>query len=116
MDALSVGIVRKKVNYVLDADISDFFARLDQAWLEKFLEHRIADRRVLRLIQKWLSAGVIEDGEWSEHGGGNGARGRVRGEPPVPRLRAVVCSPLPSEPDVPIPEHPALHRTCGGRS
>jgi len=49
------------------------------------------------------------------HGGRDGARGRVRGEPPVPRLRAVVCSPLPSEPDVPIPEHPALHRTCGGR-
>ena len=42
--------------------------------------------------------------------------GRVRGEPPVPRSRAVVCSPLPSEPDLPIPEHPALHRTCVGRS
>ena len=66
LDALSVGIVRKKVNYVLDADIRDFFTRLDQSWLEKFLEHRIADKRVLRLIQKWLRAGVIEDGEWSE--------------------------------------------------
>ncbi len=66
LDALSVGIVRKKVNYVLDADIRDFFTRLDQSWLEKFLEHRIADERVLRLIQKWLRAGVIEDGEWSE--------------------------------------------------
>jgi retron-type reverse transcriptase len=66
LDALSVGIVRKKVNYVLDADIRDFFTRLDQGWLEKFLEHRIADKRVLRLIQKWLRAGVIEDGEWSE--------------------------------------------------
>ena len=66
LDALSVGIVRKKVNYVLDADISDFFTQLDQSWLEKFLEHRIADKRVLRLIQKWLRAGVIEDGEWSE--------------------------------------------------
>jgi RNA-directed DNA polymerase len=50
---------------VLDADISDFFTGLDQSWLVKFLEHRIADRRVLRLIQKWLRAGVIEDGEWS---------------------------------------------------
>ena len=49
------------------------------------------------------------------HGSRDGAGSRVRGEPPVPRLRAVVCSPLPSEPDVPIPEHPALHRTCGGR-
>jgi RNA-directed DNA polymerase len=66
LDALSVGIVRKKVNFVLDADISDFFTQLDQSWLEKFLEHRIADKRVLRLIQKWLRAGVIEDGEWSE--------------------------------------------------
>jgi RNA-directed DNA polymerase len=51
---------------VLDADLRDFFTRLDQGWLEKFLAHRIADRRVLRLIQKWLRAGVIEDGEWSE--------------------------------------------------
>ena len=51
---------------MLDADIRDFFTRLDQGWLEKFLEHRIADKRVLRLIQKWLRAGVIEDGEWSE--------------------------------------------------
>jgi RNA-directed DNA polymerase len=66
LDALSVGIVRKKVNYVLDADIRDFFTQLDQSWLEKLLEHRIADKRVLRLIQKWLRAGVIEDGEWSE--------------------------------------------------
>jgi group II intron reverse transcriptase/maturase len=65
LDALAVGIARKKVNFVLDADISDFFTRLDQGWLERFLEHRIADKRVLRLIQKWLRAGVIEDGEWS---------------------------------------------------
>ena len=50
---------------MLDADISDFFAKLDHAWLEKFLEHRIADKRVLRLIRKWLSAGVMEDGKWS---------------------------------------------------
>ena len=51
---------------MLDADISDFFSTLDQAWLIKFLEHRIADKRVLRLIRKWLRAGVIEDGKWSE--------------------------------------------------
>jgi hypothetical protein len=56
----------KKVNYVLDADISDFFSKLDHSWLEKFLEHRIADRRVLRLIRKWVNAGVIEDGNWKE--------------------------------------------------
>jgi group II intron reverse transcriptase/maturase len=66
LDALAVGITRRRVNWVLDADIRDFFGQVDQAWLERFLEHRIADRRVLRLIQKWLRAGVIQDGEWSE--------------------------------------------------
>jgi RNA-directed DNA polymerase len=66
LDALTVGIWRKKVNWVLDADIRDFFTNLDHGWLEKFLEHRIADKRVLRLIRKWLSAGVIEDGNWSQ--------------------------------------------------
>ncbi len=65
LDALSVGITRRKVSYVLDADIRDFFGSLDQSWLLRFLEHRIADERVLRLIRKWLAAGVIEDGEWS---------------------------------------------------
>jgi retron-type reverse transcriptase len=50
LDALAVGIKAKKVNWVLDADIRDFFSTLDQAWLRKFLDHRIADRRVLRLI------------------------------------------------------------------
>jgi RNA-directed DNA polymerase len=66
LDALTVGIWRKKVNWVLDADIRDFFTSLDHGWLERFLEHRIADRRILRLIRKWLSAGVIEDGNWSQ--------------------------------------------------
>ena len=65
LDALAAGITRKKVNWVLDADIRDYFTSLDHSWLERFLEHRIADKRVLRLIQKWLAAGVIEDGEWS---------------------------------------------------
>jgi group II intron reverse transcriptase/maturase len=66
LDALATGILRKKVNWVLDADISNFFTSLDQSWLERFLEHRIADKRVLRLIRKWVKAGVIEEGEWSE--------------------------------------------------
>ena len=66
LDALAAGIYRKKVNWVLDADIRDFFGQLDRAWLEKFLGHRIADGRVLRLIGKWLAAGVIENGQWSE--------------------------------------------------
>src|SRR3954454_2379848 len=66
LDALAVGISRKRVNWVLDADIRDFFGQLDHSWLVKFLGHRIADKRVLRLIGKWLAAGVIEDGEWSQ--------------------------------------------------
>jgi group II intron reverse transcriptase/maturase len=66
LDALAAGIYKKKVNWVLDADIRDFFSKLDRAWLGRFLEHRIADKRVLRLIQKWLNAGVIEGGSWSE--------------------------------------------------
>ena len=69
LDALSVGIERKRVNWVLDADIREFFTNLDHHWLAKFLEHRIADQRVLRLIGKWLSAGVIEEGEWSQTDG-----------------------------------------------
>ena len=66
LDALSAGIFKKRVNWVLDADIRDFFTSLDQSWLAKFLGHRIADKRVLRLISKWLSAGVIENGTWSQ--------------------------------------------------
>jgi group II intron reverse transcriptase/maturase len=66
LDALVVGIKTRKVNWVLDADIRDFFTSLDQGWLERFLEHRIADKRVLRIIQKWLKAGVVENGTWAE--------------------------------------------------
>jgi group II intron reverse transcriptase/maturase len=66
LDALAVGIRRRRVNWVLDADIRDFFTRLDQGWLERFLEHRIADPRMVRLVRKWLRAGVIENGIWSE--------------------------------------------------
>jgi RNA-directed DNA polymerase len=66
LDALSYALLKKKVNYVLDADIRGFFDNLDKGWLVKFVEHRVADRRILRLIQKWLNAGVMEEGEWSE--------------------------------------------------
>ena len=66
LDALAAGIMRKKVNWVPGADIRDFFGQLDRVWLRKFPGHRIADKRVLRLIGKWLAAGVIEDGIWSE--------------------------------------------------
>src|SRR5215210_3127130 len=66
LDALATGILKRRVNWVLDADIRDFFGSLDHGWLKRFVEHRIADRRVLRLIQKWLSAGVIENGAWTQ--------------------------------------------------
>jgi len=65
LDALWVGLMRTRVNWVLDADIRGFFDTLDHEWLMQFVAHRIADRRVLRLIRKWLQAGVSEDGQWS---------------------------------------------------
>jgi RNA-directed DNA polymerase len=66
LDALAAGIYQKKVNWVLDADVRDFFGQLDRDWLMRFLRHRIADERVLRLVSKWLAAGVIEDGSWTD--------------------------------------------------
>ena len=66
LDALYEGIQRKRVNWVLDADIRGFFDNMSHEWTMKFIEHRVADHRVLRLIQKWLKAGVSEDGQWSE--------------------------------------------------
>ena len=66
LDALAVGLERKKVNWMLDADIRGFFDNVSDEWTVKFLEHRVADRRIIRLIQKWLKAGVSEDGQWSE--------------------------------------------------
>ena len=71
----ATGIFRKKVNWILEADIRDFFTRLDHGWLREFLERRIADERVLRLIYKWVNAGVIEDGRWTGERGGAPARG-----------------------------------------
>ena len=66
LDALTVGIQRKRVNWVLDADIRGFFDNMSHEWMMKFIQHRVADRRMLRLIQKWLKAGISEDGQWSE--------------------------------------------------
>ncbi len=66
LDALNVGIQRKRVNWILDADIRGFFDNMNHEWTMKFIEHRVADPRILRLIRKWLKAGVSEDGEWSE--------------------------------------------------
>jgi len=64
LDALWVGIVRTKVNWILDLDIRSFFDKLQHNWLVQFVEHRVGDKRVVRLIQKWLKAGVVEDGQW----------------------------------------------------
>ena len=89
LDALTVGITSRRVNWVLDADIRDFFGQLDHAWLRRFLRHRIADERVLRLIDKWLTVGVVEDGEWTECDEGFAPRGigvAVAGEH-LPALR-----------------------------
>jgi RNA-directed DNA polymerase len=63
LDALYTGLLTRKVNWVLDLDIRNFFDGLSHEWLVKFIEHRIADRRVVRLVQKWLNAGVLEDGK-----------------------------------------------------
>jgi group II intron reverse transcriptase/maturase len=75
LDALVVGIESKKVNWILDADIRSFFDEISQEWLVRFLEHRIGDRRIIRLIQKWLKAGILEDAivSVSERGTGQGS-------------------------------------------
>jgi len=66
LDALAVGLQTKKINWVLDADIRGFYDAIDHEWLMKFVEHRIADKRVLRHVKKWLNAGVLEDGTWRQ--------------------------------------------------
>lgn len=70
LDALYVGLTTRKVNWVLDSDISGYFDTISHEWLVKFIEHRIADKRIVRLIWKWLNAGVLEDGirRWQETG------------------------------------------------
>ncbi len=91
LDALTAGIQGTKVGWVLDADIRDFFGSLDRSWLEKFLRHRIADERVLRLIGKWMAAGVIEDGKLSEMEQGTPQGGLCSAEhkPPYEQCRVM---------------------------
>jgi len=84
LDALSVGIMRRKVNWVLDADIGGFFDTLNHEWLVKFIEHRVADRRIVWLIQKWLNAGVLEEGKHIET-----ERGTIQGGSISPLLANV---------------------------
>jgi group II intron reverse transcriptase/maturase len=75
LDALVVGITDKKVNFILDADVRSFFDEVSQHWLIRFVEHRVGDPRIIRLIQKWLKVGVLEDGvvAVSEKGTGQGS-------------------------------------------
>src|ERR1700722_12099259 len=75
LDALVVGITKRKVNYILDADIRSFFDTVSQDWLVRFVEHRIGDKRIIRLIRKWLKAGILEDGVLtvSDRGTGQGS-------------------------------------------
>ena len=70
LDALAVALERRKVNWVIDCDIRAFFDTVSRDWLVRFLEHRIGDRRVMRLIAKWLNAGVMDDGRWRDTGQG----------------------------------------------
>jgi len=65
LDALAVAICDARVNWILDADICRFFDSVNHAWLTRFLEHRIGDERIIRLVRKWLKAGVLEEGAWS---------------------------------------------------
>lgn len=86
LDALAVGIESRRVNWVLDADIRGFFDTLDHGWLVKFVEHRVGDRRVVRLIQKWLRAGVLEDGRRT-----HSEAGTVQGGSISPLLANIYC-------------------------
>jgi len=77
LDALTVAIERRKVNWVLDADIRGFFDAIDHDWLIKMVEHRIGDKRVIRHIKKWLKAGVLEKGEFSRQEAGTPQGGSI---------------------------------------
>jgi len=89
LDALIVGISSRKVNFILDADIRSFFTEVSQEWVVRFLEHRIGDNRILRLVQKWLRAGVLEDGAVTIEEKGTG-----QGSVISPLLANVYLSPL----------------------
>ena len=70
LDSLFVAITEKRVNWILDADIEGYFDNIGRDWLIKFIEHRVGDKRLVRLIQKWLNAGIIEGTDWSDNGKG----------------------------------------------
>jgi group II intron reverse transcriptase/maturase len=77
LDAVTVGIEKRNINWVLDVDICGFFDAIDHGWLVKFVEHRIGDRRVLRHLWRWLKAGVLEDGQWREQAEGTPQGGSI---------------------------------------
>ena len=87
LDALNVGLVRRKVGWVLDADIRSFFDRMSHEWIMRFVQHRVADPRILRLIQKWLQAGVLEEGRWEET-----TEGTPQGAVMTPRTQKITSS------------------------
>lgn len=87
LDVLYVGITKRKVNWVLDADVREFFDTLSHEWLVKFIRHRIADKRILRLIQKWLKAGVLEEGIRTQFD-----TGTVQGGSEAPCLPTSICT------------------------
>ena len=84
LDAVSVGVGAKRVNWILDADIAKFFDTIEHDWLVKFIEHRVADARVVRLIKKWLHAGVLEEGRITQS-----ELGTVQGGSITPRTQKV---------------------------
>ena len=104
LDALAVGITKRSVNFILDADIAGFFDTVNHDWLIKFVEHRIADRRILRLIRKWLRAGVMEDGVVRP-----GTVGTPQGAVVSPVLARPVGTPLAQTPS-PRGSHPGALR------
>ena len=77
LDALTVGIERKGVRWILDADIKGFYDAISHEWMVKFLEHRIGDRRIIRLIKKWMKAGIMEEGEWRQSEAGTPQGGLI---------------------------------------
>jgi hypothetical protein len=95
LDILSVGVMTRKVNWVLDADIRGFFDALDHGWLVKCIERRIGDRRIIRLIRKWLKAGVLEEGRWTQSEAGTGS-GRQRQSAPGQYLPLLCVRPVGS--------------------
>jgi RNA-directed DNA polymerase len=86
LDALHVGILRRQVNWVLDADIRGFFDAMAHSWIIRFLKHRIADKRILRLIAEWLKVGIVEDGRRTR-----GVCGAPQGAVMTPRTQKVTC-------------------------